>query len=111
MPFDFNAGDGESADSLDGIDPPSNEWGQVPPAPEPVGAAVPNIQPDPLEWDKAEPITGTYLPSFQITENFLDSLKKATLDKSSIHKDDISWLQEPKPVSIDLLDSSNQHHK
>ena len=75
--------------------------------PSQIRPAEPSIQPDPVE--QGGPNTGTHLPSFQVTESFLEALRNATLENSGMELADIARLCKPRPNSIDLLDSSNRH--
>ncbi|KAG5640942.1 hypothetical protein DXG03_006598, partial [Asterophora parasitica] len=80
-----------------------------PTRPPPIRPTAPEIHPERLEPPENGPETGTYLPSFQVTESFLDAMAYATLEDSGMKPEDIARLRQPERDSTDLLDDSNRH--
>jgi len=66
------------------------------------------IQPAPLETREGDSNIEIHISSLQITEQFLDTLRNATLENSKMDLEDITCLREPERDTF-LVDISDKH--
>ena len=64
-----------------------------------------SFEPDPLKQDPTDedPSTTIHLPNLQTTQDFVDALRSASLEKSGMQLEDIDCLRDPGPV-LDIKD-------